>query len=280
MEPIIKLKNVSYNYPNSTKEVLKEISLEIYEGQFITILGPNGSGKSTLARMFNGLLLPEKGEVIVNTGVENIDTKNAKKKMWTLRRNIGIVFQNPDNQIVGNTVEEDIAFSLENFGIEATDIRGRLDDVLAKLDMGYLKNYDPNSLSGGQKQKVAIAGVVALKPRVIIFDEATSMLDPEGKKEILNIIHKLNHEEKRTIIQITHSIEEALLSDKIIIMNKGEIVADDNTKAVLINRELLQANGLDVPLAIELGHRLSEKGYKLKSQLRYEELIEELWKLV
>jgi len=276
MDPIIKLENISYIYPNSAKEALRNISLEIYEQQFITILGSNGSGKSTLARVFNGLLRPSKGWAVV----DNIDIQSTKKEMWAIRKNIGIVFQNPDNQIVGNTVEEDIAFSLENFGIEQAEIRERIDEVLAKLDISYLKNYDPNYLSGGQKQKVAIAGVVALKPKVIIFDEATSMLDPKGKKELLDIMQKLNQEEKTTIIQITHSIEEALLSDRIIIMNKGEIVTNDIAKAVLKNRELLKTNGLDVPLAIEIGNRLSEKGYKLNLQLRYEELIEELWKLV
>lgn len=276
MDPIIKLQNVSYIYPNSTKEVLRDIFLEIYEGQLITILGPNGSGKSTLARVLNGLLLPSNGQAVIDT----IDTQKAKKDMWKIRRNIGIVFQNPDNQIVGNTVEEDIAFSLENFGIERTEIRERIDEVLAKLDICDLKNHDPNYLSGGQKQKVAIAGVVALKPKVIIFDEATSMLDPEGKKELLNVMQRLNQEEGTTIIQITHSIEEALLSDRIIIMHKGEIVIDDTTEAVLMNRELLLASGLDVSLAVEISHRLINKGYKLKSQLRYEELVEELWKLV
>lgn len=280
MNPIIKLQNVSYSYLDSIKEVLRDISLEIYEGQFITILGPNGSGKSTLARMLNGLLVPTHGEVIINNGVENIDTKDAKKKIWAVRRNIGVVFQNPDNQIVGNTVEEDIAFSLENYGIEPTEIRERIDEVLETLDMGELKTHDPNYLSGGQKQKVAIAGVVALKPKVIIFDEATSMLDPEGKKELLSVMQKLNKEEKITIIQITHSIEEALLSDRIIIISNGEIVTDDTAEAVLNNRELLQTNGLEVPLPVEISYRLSSKGYKIKSQLRYEELIEELWKLV
>lgn len=280
MNPIIKLQNVSYSYLDSIKEVLRDISLEIYEGQFITILGPNGSGKSTLARMLNGLLVPTHGEVIINNGVENIDTKDAKKKIWAVRRNIGVVFQNPDNQIVGNTVEEDIAFSLENYGIEPTEIRERIDEVLATLDMDELKTHDPNYLSGGQKQKVAIAGVVALKPKVIIFDEATSMLDPEGKKELLSVMQKLNKEEKITIIQITHSIEEALLSDRIIIISNGEIVTDDTAEAVLNNRELLQTNGLEVPLPVEISYRLSSKGYKIKSQLRYEELIEELWKLV
>lgn len=280
MNPIIKLQNVSYSYLDSIKEVLRDISLEVYEGQFITILGPNGSGKSTLARMFNGLLVPTHGEIIINNGVENIDTKDAKKKIWAVRRNIGVVFQNPDNQIVGNTVEEDIAFSLENYGIEPTEIRERIDEVLATLNMDELKTNDPNYLSGGQKQKVAIAGVVALKPNVIIFDEATSMLDPEGKKELLSIMQKLNKEEKITIIQITHSIEEALLSDRIIIISNGEIVTDDTAVAVLNNRELLQTNGLEVPLAVEISSRLSSKGYNIKSQLRYEELIEELWKLV
>lgn len=276
MDPIIKLQNVSYIYPNSTKEVLRGIFLEIYEGQLITILGPNGSGKSTLARVLNGLLLPSNGQAVI----DNIDTQKAKKDMWKIRRNIGIVFQNPDNQIVGNTVEEDIAFSLENFGIERTEIRERIDEVLAKLDICDLKNHDPNYLSGGQKQKIAIAGVVALKPKVIIFDEATSMLDPEGKKELLTVMQRLNQEEGTTIIQITHSIEEALLSDRIIIMNEGEIVSDDTVEAVLRNRELLLANGLDVPLAVEISHRLSNKGYKLKSLISNEELVEELWKLV
>lgn len=276
MNPIIKLQNVSYIYPNSTKKALRDISLEISEGQFVTILGSNGSGKSTLARVLNGLLLPSGGQAVV----DNIDTQLAKKDMWKIRRNVGVIFQNPDNQIVGSTVEEDIAFSLENFGIEPVKIRERIDEVLAKLDLSDLKSHDPNQLSGGQKQKVAIAGVLALKPKVIIFDEATSMLDPEGKKELSNITQRLNREENTTIIQITHSIEESLLSDRIIIMNKGEIAADDTVEIVLRNRELLLAIGLDVPLAVEISHRLSNKGYTLKSLISNEELVEELWKLV
>ncbi|OEF96447.1 energy-coupling factor transporter ATPase [Vulcanibacillus modesticaldus] len=274
VNPIIELRNVSYQYPGMEQEVLKNISIYLEENQFITILGPNGSGKSTLAKLLNGLLLPTEGVVIV----DQIDTNSDEEQVWTIRSQVGIVFQNPDNQIVANTVEDDVAFGLENKGIEPEVIRERVDKALDKVGLGFAKLYEPHYLSGGQKQKVAIAGIIAMKPKVIILDEATSMLDPKGKKEVLQTVKNLSSIEKITILHITHDLHEAILADRVIVLDKGKILLDGSPKKVFKERLLLKHIGLDVPLATELAYRLKENGVPIKEDIvSIEEFVQELW---
>lgn len=278
MEPIIKVKNITYRYPKVDFDAVKRITTDIYENQYIAILGPNGSGKSTLARLLNGLLLPTEGVVIV----DQIETTDSNDHIWHIRKQVGIVFQNPDNQIVATTVEEDVAFGLENQGIESDKIRERVNEVLTKIGIFSLKLIEPHYLSGGQKQKVAIAGILAMKPKVIIFDEATSMLDPKGRKDVLKIAKKLvEEEEKITLIHITHFLQEAILADRVIIMNEGKVFLDGIPKEVFKERDLLKGIGLEVPLEVELTHRLREKGYPLNENiLNQEEFVQGLWTLV
>lgn len=221
-EIMIKMDNVTYEYTNNEEEriaAVKNINLEIYKGEFLVILGHNGSGKSTLAKLMNALLLPSKGKVYVN-GIDTTDTD----KIWDIRQTAGMVFQNPDNQIVATIVEEDVAFGPENQGIEPEEIRKRVEEALSLVEMLEYKEYAPHLLSGGQKQRIAIAGVLAMKPECIILDEPTAMLDPSGRREVLKTIKKLNKEEKKTIIHITHYMDEAVLADRIIIMEEGQII--------------------------------------------------------
>lgn len=274
MQPIIQLRNLSFQYKNAER-VLNNLTTNLFEGQFITILGPNGSGKSTLAKCLNGILHPTDGVVIV----DQIDTKN-EDLIWHIRQHVGVVFQNPDNQIVASTVEEDVAFGLENQGIESSEMAKRVEDALQKVNLEEYKHTEPHHLSGGQKQKVAIAGIIAMKPKVIIFDEATSMLDPIGRAEVLKVAKQLNEEEGITILHITHFVQEALLADRILIMDRGYIIADGSPKEILSKKDLLEETGLDVPIAVDLAHRLKEKGYSFHTDLvREEEFIEALWTL-
>lgn len=277
MQPIIQLKHVSYRYPNIDKVVLKEINLEFAKGDFIAVLGPNGSGKSTLAKILNALLFPDKGIVIV----DQVEVSEEMEVIWSIRQQVGMVFQNPDNQIIASTVEDDVAFGLENQGLPHSLMKQRVEESLVKVGLLLYKDQEPHYLSGGQKQKVAIAGIIAMKPKVIVLDEATSMLDPQGRDEVLKTVQRLNKEEQMTIIHITHELQEALKANRIIVLHEGKILLDGSPKEVLTKRELLKKIGLDVPLAVELAARLREKGYSFSEDVVYdEEFIQELWTLL
>lgn len=273
MKEIIQIENLSFEYPSDHTIVINQLNLKVTQGQFIAILGPNGSGKSTLAKLLNGILLPKSGVVVV----DQINTSDDEQ-VWKIRQQLGIVFQNPDNQIVANTVEEDVAFGLENLGLAPTEIQFRVDQALEKLDMSLYKYKEPHHLSGGQKQKVAISGILAMKPKIIVFDEATSMLDPKGRKEVMETAKALN-EEGITIIHITHHLEEAMNAGRILVMDQGVIKLDGQAKDVFKDVALLKKMGLDVPIHVELAYRLRNKGIPVSENIvSEEEIIKELWK--
>ncbi len=272
MKEIIKVEGVSFYY-NYGKEdqvlALDDISLNINKGEFITVLGHNGSGKSTLARLLNALLIPNKGKVIVD-GLMTTQTDN----LWPIRQTVGMVFQNPDNQIVATTVEEDVAFGPENLGIPSHTIRERVDEALKLIGIYHLRQRPPHHLSGGQKQKLAIAGVVAMRPRCLILDEPTALLDPEGRREVMATVKKLNREEKITVIYITHFMEEAIISDRIMVMDQGRFVMEGTPKGVFSRTEKLREVGLDVPQVTELAQILRKDGIHLPlDTLEIEELV-------
>ena len=248
MDSIIKIENLIFEYRKEEEEqpvkAINNISLEVEKGSFIAILGKNGSGKSTLAKNLNGLLLPTGGTVYVN-GYNTADEEH----IWDVRQSAGMVFQNPDNQLVSAIVEDDVAFGPENLGIEPAEIRRRVDKALEDVNMGPFKGKSPHLLSGGQKQRIAIAGVVAMKPRCIIFDEPTAMLDPKGRKEIMSIIKEL-HEEGITVVLITHFMDEAVNADRVIIMHQGEIFMDGTPAEVFGQGEKVKSVNLDVPMAV------------------------------
>ena len=245
------------------------MSLEIEEGSFTAIIGQNGSGKSTLAKNLNGLLLPGKGAVYVS----GMDTRD-EDKIWDIRQTAGMVFQNPDNQLVSAIVEDDVAFGPENIGIDPVEIRARVDEALDAVKMGKYKRKAPHLLSGGQKQRIAIAGVVAIRPRCIIFDEPTAMLDPRGRKDIMEIIEKLHHE-GITVILITHFMDEAVKADRVVIMNKGEILLDGTPDHVFSQDELIRSARLDVPMAAEIAIYLRENGIDVPPEVVTAERLKE-----
>lgn len=236
-------------------DVLKNVSLEIEKGSFVAILGHNGSGKSTLARLFNGILVPISGRVLVN-GIDTSDDDN----IYEVRSHVGMVFQNPDNQIVAAIVEDDVAFGPENLGIAPKEIRVRVDDALHAVDMYDYRLHAPSQLSGGQKQRVAIAGIIAMRPDCIILDEPTAMLDPKGRDDVMNTIHMLHREYGLTVVLITHYMDEATEAERVIVMDNGEIIMDDAPEKVFTKPEILQAVGLDVPQSTELLWKLKLSG--------------------
>ena len=273
MDSIIKIENLIFEYRKEEEEqpvkAINNISLEVEKGSFIAILGKNGSGKSTLAKNLNGLLLPTGGTVYVN-GYNTADEEH----IWDVRQSAGMVFQNPDNQLVSAIVEDDVAFGPENLGIEPAEIRRRVDKALEDVNMGPFKGKSPHLLSGGQKQRIAIAGVVAMKPRCIIFDEPTAMLDPKGRKEIMSIIKEL-HEEGITVVLITHFMDEAVNADRVIIMHQGEIFMDGTPAEVFGQGEKVKSVNLDVPMAVELADRLRDQGVKVpKNVITQEDLVD------
>ena len=258
------------------KRAIDGVDLEIEEGSFTAILGHNGSGKSTLAKHINGLLLPTEGTVWVG----EIDTKE-EDRIWDVRKTAGMVFQNPDNQIIGNIVEEDVGFGPENIGVPTDEIWKRVDESLKAVGMTAYRKQSPNKLSGGQKQRVAIAGVMAMRPRCIILDEPTAMLDPNGRKEVIRTIRQLNQAEGITVLLITHYIEEAIDADRIIVMDDGKIVMDGKPKEIFSRVRELKTYGLDVPQATELAFELKEAGMPLSDGiLSREELVKELLPLL
>ncbi len=276
-EKIIDIKNLRYEYlsdDNKKSIGLDGISFSVNKGELISILGHNGSGKSTLAKLLNAQFVPTDGEI----EIFGINTKD-EEKIWDIRQKCAMVFQNPDNQLVATVVEEDVAFGPENLGIDPVEIRQRVDEALEIVEMEDYKKHSPHMLSGGQKQRIAIAGVLSMKPEVIIFDESTAMLDPIGRKDIIDTILKLNKEENKTILYITHYMEEAVLADRVIVLNEGKIEFDDSPKKVFSNVERLRELGLSVPQVTELSYLLKNEGIEISTDiLTNDEMIEFLEK--
>ncbi len=273
---MIKLNHLTHIfYKESTKQEVKaldDVSLEIHEGEHIAVLGHNGCGKSTLAKHLNALLLPTEGTVEVDA----VDTA-SEADLWTIRQTVGMVFQNPDNQLVATTVEEDVAFGPENMGMEPSIIRQRVDEALEAVGMQEYKDKGPHLLSGGQKQRVAIAGIIAMRPKYIVFDEPTAMLDPLGRREVMETMQQLNKEEGITIINITHFMEEAVLADRVIVMEHGRIVLSGTPKEVFTHVDLLKRMQLDVPPVVELAALLHKENKQIAADLMtIEEMVTEL----
>lgn len=258
MEKIIRIENLEYDYIQEEEKpplrAIKGVSLDIEKGSFTAIIGRNGSGKSTLAKNLNGLLLPTSGCIYV----KDWKTEDAEH-IWEVRQTAGMVFQNPDNQLVSSIVEDDVAFGPENIGLDPALIRVRVDSALEAVNMSSFRNKAPHLLSGGQKQRIAIAGVVAMKPECIIFDEPTAMLDPKGREEIMDIIEKLNSE-GITVVLITHFMDEAVRADRVVVMNDGDILLDGSPEEVFQQDELIRSVNLDVPLAVEIANDLRKRG--------------------
>ncbi|WHH61438.1 energy-coupling factor transporter ATPase [Petroclostridium sp. X23] len=281
MGEMINTINLNYHYgqdeeSNKIDLVLNNINIKIDKGEFVTILGHNGSGKSTLAKHFNALLLPVGGTVFV----KHLDTADLDSR-WEIRQTVGMVFQNPDNQIVATIVEEDVAFGPENLAVPPSEIRERVDYALKAVDMYEYKKHAPHLLSGGQKQRIAIAGVIAMKPECIVLDEPTAMLDPSGRKEVIGTIKKLNREEGITVVLITHYMDEAVESDRVVVMEKGKIIMDGKPKEVFCQVERLKTVGLDVPQVTELAYELRKQGIEIRQDILTEdECVEELLKLI
>ncbi len=255
---MIKAENLLYSYDNGVKKidaVLDNLNIEIKKGEFVAVLGHNGCGKSTLAKHMNGLLTPLGGNIYVS----GMNTKD-EELLWEIRKKVGMVFQNPDNQIVANVVEEDVAFAPENLGVPSAEIRKRVDDALKTVDMYRYRRHAPHLLSGGQKQRVAIAGAIAMHPECIVMDEPTAMLDPMGRAEVMETILKLKAQENMTVVLITHYMDEAALADRVVVMDDGKIVIDDVPKKVFSQVELLKNLGLDVPQVTEFMYELNKSG--------------------
>ena len=260
MNSFIYTENLKFNYDNDNL-VLSNINLEIAEGEFLAIIGTNGSGKSTLAKHFNALLLPTGGRVFV----DGMDT-SIESDLWKIRSKVGMVFQNPDNQLIAALVEDDIAFGPENLGIDPEEIKRRVDLSLNAVGMIDLKKFAPHKLSGGQKQRIAIAGALALQTKCIIFDEPTAMLDPQGREEVMTTIKKL-HSQGMTIIYITHFMEEAMKADRVIVMNDGKIIKASTPRDIFTDVEGIKKIGLDVPIAAEIAYRLRKRGLNLRKDI-------------
>ena len=269
---MIKIDQVTYEYPNAEDlpfRAVDNVSLTVKKGEFLVILGHNGSGKSTLAKLINSLLLPTFGDVYVN----EMNTKD-EDKIWDIRQTAGMVFQNPDNQLVATIVEEDVAFGPENQGIPSSEIIKRVEESLRVVDMLDYREHAPHLLSGGQKQRIAIAGVLAMQPDCIILDEPTAMLDPIGRKEVMSTIKKLNKQDKKTIVHITHYMNEAIDADRIIVMEKGKIVLEGRPREIFSQVDKIKDLGLDVPQVTELAHKLKAEGIDLPTDiLTVEELV-------
>lgn len=274
---IIETKDLSFSYKSEEKEriVLKELNLEIEKGSFTAVIGHNGSGKSTFAKHINAILLPSGGSISV-CGINTQD----EEKLYELRKNAGMVFQNPDNQIVATIVEEDVAFGLENIGVEWEEMQRRVKDALTAVNMYEYRKRAPHLLSGGQKQRVAIAGILAMEPQCIVLDEPTAMLDPIGRREVIDTIMRLNKEKGITIILITHYMDEAAKADRVVVLDEGKVILDDSPENVFENEQKLLSIGLDVPQSTALAHRLREKGIDLpEGILTPEQCAREILKL-
>lgn len=265
-DKLIEINNVVFLYEGDEEaggsRVLKDVSLTIQKGEFLAVLGHNGSGKSTLAKHFNAILIPDKGTVMVD-GLLTAD----EKLLYDIRQRVGMVFQNPDNQLVATIVEEDVAFAPENLGVSQAEIRDRVDYALDVVNMTEYKEHAPHMLSGGQKQRIAIAGVLAMKPDVLVMDEPTAMLDPEGRREIMETVKKLNREEGMTVVMITHFMDEAAQADRVVVIDHGKIKMDGTPKDVFCRVEELKKMGLDVPQATELAFLLKKDGFDFETDI-------------
>lgn len=276
-KPIIEFQNVSFRYDSEEEGVqlplvAENLNLQIHEGEFVAILGHNGSGKSTLAKLTNAILLPSSGKVLV----DGMDTSDDDLKI-KIRQTVGMVFQNPDNQIVATIVEEDVAFGPENLGVEPKEIRRRVDESLKAVGMYEFRKREPHRLSGGQKQRVAIAGIIAMMPRCIVLDEPTAMLDPRGRQEVMSTMLKLNREMGMTVVFITHFMDEAVKADRVVVMDDAKIIMDGKPKEVFSQVEKLEEIGLDVPQPTKLAHMLRQEGYDLPEDiLDVDECVEKL----
>ncbi len=274
---MIDVENVTFRYDaeGDSANILDGVNLHIEKGEFVAVLGHNGSGKSTLAKHLNAILVPTGGKVTVD-GMNTADDD----RLWDIRSRVGMVFQNPDNQIVATIVEDDVAFAAENLGVPSAEIRKRVDDALAAVGMTKFKNHAPHLLSGGQKQRVAIAGAIAMQPETIVLDEPTAMLDPTGRAEVMKTIMRLNREFGITIILITHNMDEAVRADRVVVMDGGKIIIDDTPRKVFSQVELLKSIGLDVPQVTEIAWELKKSGFDVRDDvLSVDECVKELYKL-
>ena len=261
MEPLIVFDNVHYTYPGDEKESLRGVSLSIEKGSFVAVLGHNGSGKSTLAKHMNGILIPDSGRVLVD-GLDTADEEH----IIDVRRHVGMVFQNPDNQLVANVVEDDVAFAPENLGVEPAEIRRRVNAALRLVGMYEYRMHAPHLLSGGQKQRVAIAGVIAMEPEIIVLDEPTAMLDPQGRREVVDTVFSLCRGSGMTVVYITHHMDECIDADRLVVMSNGCVMADGKPADIFANAELLRREGLEQPETAHLLHDLRAAGMKLEGE--------------
>lgn len=276
---MVQCQNVVFKYESNNKDDIKlainDVTLEVKKGEFLVILGRNGSGKSTIAKHMNALLVPSEGKVYVG----KLDT-SIEKNIWDIRNKAGMVFQNPDNQIVATIVEEDVAFGPENLGIEPSEIRSRVDDCLKKVNMYEYRKHAPHLLSGGQKQRVAIAGVLAMMPECIIFDESTAMLDPSGRREVIKTIKEINNKYGITIVLITHYMEEAVEANRIVVMDEGKVMMEGTPKDIFSKVKEMKTMGLDVPQMTELSYELKNSGLNIREDiLTIDEMVDELCRL-
>lgn len=273
-DKFIEFRNVSFRYSEDKPWVLKDCTFEIYENEWVAIIGHNGSGKSTIAKLTNGLLFPEQGEIFIDGELLNETT------VWDIREEVGMVFQNPDNQFVGTTVQDDVAFGMENRGIPREEMIKRIDQTLHAVGMNDYLLTEPHKLSGGQKQRVAIASVLAISPRVLIMDEATAMLDPLGRNEIMNTVSHVQEQNDISLITITHDLNEVVQADRVIVLNNGEIWSEATPREIFAQKDDLRAIGLDVPFIAILAAALKEEGIPVTNEpLNHEELLEDLWTL-
>ncbi len=273
-ESFVRLEHVFYKYEDTEKYAVKDVSISAQKGEWVALVGHNGSGKSTIAKLLNGLLFPEDGLIKIGHFVL------SEKNIWEIRRQVGMVFQNPDNQFVGATVQDDVAFGLENHGVPHDTMVERVESALNEVGMQSYALHEPARLSGGQKQRVAIAGVLALQPDVIILDEATSMLDPRGRAEVMETIRIMREQEDITVISITHDLDEVLFADQVIVMNNGEIHSEGTPKEIFEQADAMRAIGLGVPFIIELQEKLVAGGFETGSTVLSEgALLDQLWKL-
>lgn len=276
MSELIKIENLVYRYDDKGKNAVDNLNFSINEGEFVVIIGHNGSGKSTLAKLFNGIFIPTGGDVTV----KGMNTKQDEK-IWDIRQKVGMVFQNPDNQIVATVVEDDVAFGPENLGIEKHEIRRRVDAALSLVRMSEFSKKQPHNLSGGQKQRIAIAGIIAMSPDCIIFDEPTAMLDPRGRQEVVETIVRLNKDEGKTIVHITHFMDEATEADRVLVMEEGKIIMEGKPREIFSQVERLKALGLDVPQMTEFSYMLGQEGIKIDNKiLTIEEMVDSLCQLM
>lgn len=271
---LVEFRNISFRYGEEQPWVLKNCSFEIYEEEWVAIIGHNGSGKSTIAKLMNGLLFPQEGEIYIDGKLVQEET------IWDIRKDVGMVFQNPDNQFVGTTVQDDVAFGMENRGFSREDMLARIKDVLDAVRMQDYRLTEPHRLSGGQKQRVAIASVLAVSPKVLILDEATAMLDPKGRKEIMATVTGVQEKNNVALLTITHDLQEIVQADRVIVMNEGEVWQETTPRTLLSQQQELRKIGLDVPFIATLANELKQAGIPISQEpLNHEEMLEELWTL-